>query len=296
VAMRYYRHMNLKRLRPYIAIVILLGTASLFTYFFIRHPEVRHQLAQTSPQVIALLLALYIAGIGALAMITNATVRLCNIKMPGQESLLLTMYSSIINFFGPLQSGPAFRAVYLRKRYQLDLKRYGIATLVYYFFYAGFSCLFLLSTLLKWWLLPLALLGLLLAWLLPKFEPFKSRLGQLDLHNWYYLAFATLLQVSIVGLIYYRELVSVAPGTDFSQAVVYTGAANLALFVSLTPGAIGFRESFLLFSQRLHHINADTIVSANILDRAMYIILLLLLALFVFGTHASRRLKKAATD
>jgi uncharacterized membrane protein YbhN (UPF0104 family) len=288
--------MHWKRLRPLAVIIILLGTISLFVYFFIQHPEVRHGLSQASAGLIASLLALYLLTIVALAMINAATVRLCDVKMTGNESLLLTMYAAIINFFGPLQSGPAFRAVYLRKRYQLNLKRYGVATLVYYFFFAGFSCIFLLSTLLKWWLVPLAALGLFTMWQLPKRVPFKERLAQINLRNWYYLALATFLQVSAVCLIYYKELLSIAPGTHFSQAIVYTGAANLALFVSLTPGAIGFRESFLLFSQKLHHISTDTIVAANILDRAVYIVLLMILAAFVFGTHASRRLKKEASQ
>src|SRR6185312_11421412 len=102
---------------------------------------------------------------------------------------------------------------------------------------------------------------------------------------------ATLIQISFVAVIYYSELRSVAPGTTFGQAVIYTGAANLALYVSLTPGAIGFRESFLLFSRHLHHISSTTIVAASILDRAVYVVFLLGLAVFVFGTHVNRRLK-----
>ena len=54
----------------------------------------------------------------------------------------------------------------------------------------------------------------------------------------------------------------------------YTGAANFALFVSLTPGAIGIRESFLFFSQRLNHITNAAIVGANVLDRTVYVIFL----------------------
>jgi uncharacterized membrane protein YbhN (UPF0104 family) len=280
------------RWRPLATIGVLFLTVAVFIYYFASHPEVGRQLSRTSPELIAVLLALYLAGIIALAMVLNATLRLCRLRLSGSESLLLTMYSSIINFFGPLQSGPAFRAIYLKKRYDLNLKRYGVATIVYYFFYAGFSTLFLLSGLLGWWLVPLALAGLLVGWLLPQLGPFKSRFAQLDLRNWYYLAFATFLQVAIVCLIYYKELINIAPGTDFSQAVIYTGAANLSLFVSITPGAIGFRESFLVFSQNLHHISNETIVAASILDRTMYIILLLILAVFVFGTHAQRRLKK----
>jgi uncharacterized membrane protein YbhN (UPF0104 family) len=71
----------------------------------------------------------------------------------------------------------------------------------------------------------------------------------------------------------------------------YTGAANLALFVSLTPGAIGFRESFLYFSQSLHHITTAQILSANLIDRAVYVIFLLLLLLVVLIMHVGKRLR-----
>jgi uncharacterized membrane protein YbhN (UPF0104 family) len=280
--------------RPVAVVFVLVVTAVAFIYYFRHHPEVRRQLQQTSFRLLVELLALYLAGIGALALILQATVRLCKISLDGSESLLLTMYSSIVNFFGPLQSGPAFRAVYLKKKYGLMIKQYSVATLVYYFFYAGFSSLFLLSGILNWWLIPLAAMGLLVGWRLPKLGFFKSRFEQIDLNGWYFLALATFLQVAIVGVIYFRELASIAPGTSVSQAIIYTGAANLSLFVSITPGAIGFRETFLLFSQRLHHISDSTIVAASILDRTVYIILMLILAVFIFGTHASRRLQKAA--
>jgi uncharacterized membrane protein YbhN (UPF0104 family) len=105
------------------------------------------------------------------------------------------------------------------------------------------------------------------------------------------MALATAAQIAAVSLIYFLELRNVAPGTHFSQAIIYTGAANLALFVSLTPGAIGFRESFLLFSQNLHHVSGSTIVAASILDRAVYVLVLAGLAAYIFGSHAARRLK-----
>lgn len=282
--------MKPKLWRQVAATVIVTATVAVFIYYFAKHPEVWWQLQNTSIGVMATVLGLYFVSIGILAMITLATVKLCKISLGKPESLLLTAYTAVINFFGPLQSGPAFRAVYLKKKYNVNLKSYGAATLVYYFFYGGFSGLLLLSGVLKWWLAPLVALGGILMLVIYKSQRFGGRLKQLDLKNWYYLAFATLLQVVVLTLIYYVELRNVAPGIDFSQAVIYTGAANLALFVSLTPGAIGFRESFLLFSQNLHHIDSTTIVAANILDRALYIVLLAILAVFIFGTHVRRRL------
>ncbi|MGC1177033.1 MAG: lysylphosphatidylglycerol synthase domain-containing protein [Candidatus Saccharimonadales bacterium] len=278
------------------AVTVLTATIATFTYYFAHHPEVGHQLRHTSPDVIGVILALYLISVGVLALINHATVKLCDISLARGESLLLTAYAAVINFFGPLQSGPAFRAVYLKKKHHVNLKNYGLATLMYYFFFGGFSGLLLLSGLLKGWLILLVLVGLMVMLVIWKSQRFGAKLKQLNLGNWYYLALATLLQVLLMTLIYYVELRSVAPGTGFSQAVIYTGAANLALFVSLTPGAIGFRESFLLFSQNLHHINSTTIVAANILDRAMYLVLLLILTVFIFGTHAKKRLATSASD
>ena len=282
--------------RPLATVSILVVTVAAFIYYFAGHPEVRHQLGRTSPAVLAIILGLYLLSMVVLAAITLATLRLCNTRLKASESLLLTAYTAVINFFGPLQSGPAFRAVYLKKKHGLKLKDYTLATLVYYFFFGTFSCLWLLSGLLKWWLLPLVIGGGLLALLAVRYHRLADRLRPLNLPNVYYLALATLAQVIVITLIYYTELDSVAPGTHFSQAVIYTGAANLALFVSLTPGAIGFRESFLVFSQRLHHISGSTIVAANILDRAMYIAVLVILAVFIFGTHAQNYLKRGGPD
>jgi len=112
----------------------------------------------------------------------------------------------------------------------------------------------------------------------------------INLRGWYLLAAATAFQIVVVTSIYYIELKSVAPNTSLHQIIIYSGAANLALFVSLTPGAIGFRESFLVFTQHLHHISNATIVTTNILDRAMYIVLLAILAIGIFVTHTKSAL------
>lgn len=277
--------------RPVIATLVLVATIAIFIIYFRDHPEVGRQLSQTSPRVLLLLLALYLSGVVALAFVTIATLRLYKLRLQTGESLLLTMYAAIINFFGPLQSGPAFRAIYLKKKHGLSLKHYTMATLIYYCFYGGFSLLLLMSSTLKWWLLPLLTVGLLAAYAAARSRWLKPRLAGIDLRGWYYLALATLAQIIIVTLIYYTELRTVSPGTHFWQALVYTGAANLALFVSITPGAIGFRESFLVFSKHLHHISSSTIVAANILDRAMYLVLLIILAVIIFGTHAREQFR-----
>lgn len=275
---------------------VVLLTVALFLYTWHQHPELLKQLKHLRPYNVVLVGVLYGVMIGLLVLIYDTTLRLCGSTLGLREQTLLTMYSSIVNFFGPLQSGPGVRTVYLKKRHQVSVKKYAAATIVYYLLFAGFSGLFLLSGIRPWWrasllcLLALALASLVL-WLargrLSRFSFIKEYSRPLVLR----LALLTFAQVCLVTLIYFTELKAISAHVSVSQTVVYTGAANFSLFVSLTPGALGIREAFLLFSRRLHHIPSGTIISANLVDRGVYVIFLGVLFLVVLSLHAQDRLK-----
>ena len=284
--------MRNKKWRQIAAISILLLTAATFIYYFAAHPELLTELKHIPRGVFISVLLLDFCVVIATGLILMATIMLCKIPLGARESMLVTMYSSIINFFGPLQSGPAFRAVYFKKKHKLKIKDYTLATFVYYFCFAFFSGLFLVSGILKWWLIPLSLMGLVMVlWVVRSNSGLVSRLRAFNLRALGFLAAATLLQVVLMSIIYFIELRSVDATINYGQAIIYTGAANFALFVSITPGAIGFREAFLVFSEHLHHISYSAIVAANVVDRTMYITMLLILAVIIFGTHASRGFK-----
>jgi uncharacterized membrane protein YbhN (UPF0104 family) len=283
--------------RSIVAIVILIATVALFVDYFIGHPSLRHKLAEVPVITLIALLVLYCLFVGCLSLINIATVRLCRSTISNSESLLLSAYSSVINFFGPLQSGPAFRGVYLKKKHGIKLRDYTLASFTYYFFYALFSGLLLISGIFKWWTVLLGIISLVVIHLATKsrFAKFKG-INRLALESWPSMALATALQITCLVAIFFLEIHSVSPHTSLGQTLIYTGAANFALFVSLTPGAIGFREAFLVFSQDLHHISNATIVAANTIDRAVYILMLAILAVFIFGTHASKRFKRVASE
>jgi uncharacterized membrane protein YbhN (UPF0104 family) len=105
------------------------------------------------------------------------------------------------------------------------------------------------------------------------------------------MAGATALQLAALVGVYYVELSSAAPGVSFGQVLTYTGAANFALFAAITPGAIGIREAFLVFSHNLHHISNTVIVAANIIDRAAYLIVLGIMFIMVLTLHAKDKLR-----
>jgi uncharacterized membrane protein YbhN (UPF0104 family) len=288
--------LNKKLIRSVLAGLVICATIGVFIYYISHHPEVVHQLTPLPITTLFLLLGLYLVFMLTLAWIQSATLKLCDITLDTKESTLLVAYNSIINFFGPLQSGPAFRAAYLKKRHNVNLKQYAVATLLYYAFFAGCSLLFIATAFIGIWALLLIVIAILAVPLALRSQKVVSiipeKFRKLKLQSVGQLAAATLAQVSVMAVIFFVELNSLGMSVKAIPALIYTGAANFALFVSITPGAIGFREAFLVFTTSLHHIGHSQIVTASLIDRGVYILLLGILAIFVFGLHAGDYLKK----
>ncbi|HUD11027.1 MAG TPA: lysylphosphatidylglycerol synthase domain-containing protein [Candidatus Saccharimonadia bacterium] len=255
------------------------ATIILFTYYLTHHLSLVHQLLKTSPLTIVTLLVLFGLWFGALALILQACMRICNLEIPHRENLVLNAYSTFLNYFLPGQGGPVLRGIYLKGKYNLPFRRYLFASLVYYAFYAAVSMLLLIGGIRAWWQ---TLIGVLIvsacAYLGARYYARTHHLSRrglnFSLENMAFLAFATCLQAICQVAIYWVELNSVDPGLKIGQVMSYTGAANFALFVNITPGAVGIRETFLIFSEKLHHITNAAIVGANVLDRSSYILFL----------------------
>ncbi len=285
-----------KAVKPTLAGVILLLSIIVFTRFFAQHPAYWLQLRHVSPWTIVWVLALNALMVGVLVGITAVTLAMCGKHMGLRENFLLTAYASIANFFGPLQSGPGVRAVYLKAKHQVRLRDYTLASLLALGLFAFFSALFLLVGNRPWWQTTLALAGVagLSAFVIRLFRKRDKKAGESQFHLtgdlFAVLVVLTFLQVVVTVAWYYVELRAVNPHVHFSQAMSYAGAANFALFASLTPDAIGIREAFLVFSQHLHHVSTGNILAANLIDRAAYMLFLLILFAVVLGLHASDRL------
>lgn len=296
--------LNTKRLKTIASPLLVVAFLAVFIYFFVSHPKLRHALAATNPWVLFLVGALYALFVLCLVWVYDATLALCGKRLAWRENFLLTCYSTIVNFFGPLQSGPGVRAVYLKQKHGIKLRDYTVASLTYYAMYAIISALFLLSASGTYWPLGLLATGCVAAGSIGivvlvqrRFARSESELRLVVTPQTLGgLGLATLCQLLLVALIFYVELHAIHVPASWRQAIAYGGAANFALFVALTPGAIGFREAFLAFSERLHHISTANILAASLIDRAVYVALLGLLFLVVLALHADRRFRSASTN
>lgn len=279
-----------KRLRATLTIGVLALTVIVFIHYFGSHPEQLRQLRHISPLLLVELLALYSLIIVALVFVLQASLAVVNVRIGWLENFMLTSYSSIVNFFGPLQSGPGVRLVYLKQKHGVTLKQFMFGTFLYYGFFALFSGIFLSIRALPWWLTAPFIIGIAgLSYVVIKRKGSTGNFGRLNRIAIINLALATLCQVLLLACLYFLELHSIDPHISFWQAMTYTGAANFALFVSLTPGAIGFRESFLLFSQKLHGIDSSQILSASLIDRATNVTFLGLLFVITLSLHLKDR-------
>jgi uncharacterized membrane protein YbhN (UPF0104 family) len=292
-----YNDAVMKRyLRPALVIIVLAATVILFVRYFVAHPQYWQQLGQVSRWTVLWVILLNVAMLVVLVGLCDVTLRICGKRLHLKENFLLTSYSSIANFFGPLQSGPGVRAVYLKTRHKVRLRDYTLVSLLALGFFASFSALFLLVGTRPWWQTLLALFAVgIVSWqVLKLFQKRDKKPG--EAHLFFHrplvagLIILAFLQVVITAAWYYVEIHAVNPHVSIAQAMSYAGAANFSLFVSITPDAVGIREAFLVFSQHIHHVPTATIVSANVIDRASYVIFLVLLFGLVMSLHARDKL------
>lgn len=286
--------MKHRHLKVAISLAAVLLTFSIFGWYLMTHPEVWRQLMDLESWRVGVLLLLYSLVTLALAVVLHISVVMCSKKLTNKQAFSVTASSSLANFFGPLQSGPGVRAVYLKQKHNIPIKRYGLMTLYYYGFYAVFSGLFLLSgdPTWRWPLLALLVAGAAGTFYYLKLQSKRRSNPPVQLTSLAKMAAATLFQLLCIVAIYFVELTNLNPGISLGQVVSYTGAANFSLFVAFTPGAIGIREAFLVFSEQLHHINPQTVIAANVIDRSVYVLFLLLLFILLIVTHSKVKFSK----
>lgn len=262
-----------KHLKTILGPVIVIGTIAAFVYYLARHPQTVDQIKHMPPATLLALLALYGLWFIAYALVTRGSLHLYGKHMGLQENFLFNAYSNLINFFGPGQSGPIFRGAYLKKKHNLGIKQFMFTMLIYYAFYGVISVGMMMVGTRPWWQTVLLVIGAtggsayILRWYRRRSK--QKQTLMLDPIHIAWIGAATVLQLVTQAVIYMVELHNVGAGASMGQALAYTGVANLALFVALTPGAIGIREAFLTFSQQLHHIDTGTIVAANVVDLSL---------------------------
>lgn len=291
------------KIRLILAITLVLITILAFANYLKNNGNLITKLFNIPLHIIIEVFILYLFWFIALGLILQASLHICRLKINFKDNLLLNAYSVMANFFIPGQGGIALRGIFLKKKIKLPIKNYIYISLIYYGFYAIISIFLFLIGMQQFWITLLATLAVgFFSYFIIHFYKIKSKLQEdtitLNVKNLFLIFMTTLFQAIIQIMIYGLEINAVNQHINIWQIMSYTGAANFSLFVALTPGAIGIRESFLLLSRQIHHISEATIISASIIDRAIFIIFLgfIFIATISFRTQYNRILKKIESN
>ncbi len=279
-----------KKVRLIVSITIVLLTIFLFLNFLSSHHQIINQLRDIKLSLFIEILGLYLIVLLELAMILRFSLGFLSLQIPFLENLIINSYSLMINFFMFGQAGPGLRAVYLKNNYNIKLKKFFSLILLYYFIYSIISLIFIiLSINHHWYDYALLILLIIISYLILRVKFTQIKINTI-LKSLIGLVVFTLFQLLTQTLIFGLELKSIEH-VGIGQIFAYSGFANLALFVSLTPAGIGIRESFLLLSRSIHHISSSIIVEASIIDRSVYVVFLLIVLIFILMFHSSRVIK-----
>lgn len=274
----------INKFKKKISIVILLLVFVFFIMYIIKNPSIIESIKKASPLSMVVIFIIYAIFLFANYLLIKISV-LPFIKNPNNtEIFLVSMYSTLVNFFGPLQSGPGYRAAYFKSKYGIKITQYAKITLLYYIFFMAFSVLMLFIG--SIYVIALLLCMIIFGIIVYKkgvFLGFNSSVVSK-------ISLLAIAQLFLGVILFFSELYFIGAHPNLLSSISYTGAANLSIIVSITPGAIGIREAFLVLSQSLHGISSDQIIAANILDRSIYFIFLIVLFFLSSGLHIKQKL------
>jgi uncharacterized membrane protein YbhN (UPF0104 family) len=234
------------------------------------------------------------------AILLRYIARLFKKPLPLMESIRVTAYSSLINFFGFLQGGVGFRGYYLYQYYAIPVKKYVAMTTVQYAIVFGLSGLMVLTGLVfakQNTLTPLLVTALISFIVIVTatflFIYYKKTAFTVRIISRIETA-TKFLNASIVGkiilvatlqllgsaLAYYVGLRSIGAEVSVESLFIYTGVSQFSILIALTPGAIGIREGLLLIVSTQMNLSTQDIVLAATIDRAVFFITLGVIAPF----------------
>ncbi|MGO9018448.1 MAG: lysylphosphatidylglycerol synthase domain-containing protein [Syntrophobacteraceae bacterium] len=220
------------------------------------------------------------------------------------------MITSFGNIFLPMKGGAGFRAVYLKSRHDFDYSYFVSSLAANYLIVFNISSVAALACLSLFYLdsggfsLPAALVFIAVAastswaiffpppslkWIPSKWV--RERANQV-LSGWQIirksrktvvkLCYLTALNLFLLSPITWLEFAAFqmkdtyGNGIGFLQSAIFTTIGALSLLISITPAALGIKESLLMFSSQFLGITQSQALAVSLLDRFVNVMVLCL--------------------
>lgn len=282
---------------------LLFLFVGLFIYYYIQNRDAFQSLLGISPVLLT-----FIGVMQFVVILTNTVFLKIFIRVYGKsarwpELLLVTLRSSVINFFGFLQGGIGYRAYYLKRQHDIAYRDFSGLLLANYWAIFLVSSVFGLFGIIIQGPITSSFSSIVLATLffsstivllamsrLPKLvrslaqrahiERFVDAIQQLQDNRrmgGYFIATA-LIQFTVSTLVFFLTIFAVGATPSFGGILVYSAVAQFSVLIALTPSAIGFREGLLILAQGSLGVDTSVIILSATVERLVYFIILAILS------------------
>lgn len=295
-------------------LIVLLVFISLIMAYIWVHRSDFESLKNISIYYVLLIACFWLFAITAQGMVLRALTVDFGIDLSFREYFAISVMTNFGNIFLPMRGGAGFRAVYLKSKYNFDYSYFvstlagnylisfniasqiGLAGMAVLFLQKGafnplIAIIFLVILLLTSWAIffPPATVGFIpIKWL-------SIRLNHV-LSGWHTMrrSTKTVLRLSILTLVYiilgtvitwlefsaFQMKDGAGDPIGFLQSLIFSSIGSLSLLVSITPAALGIRETLLMFSSQFLEISPSQALAVSLLDRTVSFVVIALLATF----------------
>lgn len=292
---------------------LLVCAVALF--FYIReHLSEFSSISDVSVQYVFLIGCASFAGLVVNGLFLKVLLGQFGISLGFFEYFSISVLTSFGNVFLPMKGGAGFRAVYLKSKYNYDYSYFVAGLAGNYLVCFNVTALTALAGMTLYWAetgyfnIPAAAVFLTIAigtfWTIfspPRafdWIPVRWAREQANhvLSGWNtvrkskrtvtHLFMLVIINVFISSMMCWLEFLAFgmkdARGETIgiAQSAVFSAVGSLAVFVGLTPAALGIRESLLMFSSEILGITPAQALAASLLDRTVSFLVLSLLFSF----------------
>jgi glycosyltransferase involved in cell wall biosynthesis len=287
------------------SIFAVMFLAFLISYLFL-NKSILEPLLKITPIFLLSIGLAYTAQIVVNGLFTKVTLAAFDKKMSLKESSYVSLITSLGNYFGPLMGGLGVRGAYLKKKHSFPIAHFLGTLYGYYlitFFTTGVIGLTSLGLIyLKNGSLSLIATGVFLGIVVatgalffikvPRITNKDNRFFKSKLYinllkvseGWEKLAGSKSLMKNLIALGVVAYFVGLATfklefmALDISIStpglLLYSALGSVSLLLSLTPGAIGIRESLFLFTSNVLGLSSGEIFQLAAIDRGINILVL----------------------
>lgn len=282
-------------------IINILGVLviALLAWYLYQNRDVFSALRHISWQTVLIIILIDTLTFLIISLMNYAMIKKLDPRVGFPECLYLQYANNFLNKFLPtIGGGAAFRAIYLKKKYQFPYSHFLSTVAGIYFInffttpFVGLVCLLLiyLQTGVYNWVVILAFIGLFLPSLtiiiIPiKIPESKNRLLK-SLKNiiegwnslkkdpkylliYWLLSVSLLLLTALIKIIIYKSLTG---SMNFISALFLSTIGIIITLLNFTPGGIGIQEGIYIFSADLVQIPDDILVLGSLVLHGITII------------------------